>query len=270
MLAEWFQYLLTPCPKHLRKMGYPQEIIATQARYRRCKAAWRPHLENSKQALLESAEMASGRGQAVILGSGVLLDVPLADLARRFEKVVLIDIVHLPWVRRHALRYPNVSFLAIDVTDSAHLLYDLLQRDRSAGGSQRSLLRQLRKPLFKDLGAIDFLASVNLLSQLPVLPLAYLAKREPGVRETKHTAFARTLIENHLLWLKASAEKVCLITDLERVTYDADGREAAREGALYGVKLPDATREWVWEVAPRFELGQDHYVCNRVAQVPLS
>ena len=46
MLAEWFKHLTLPCPAPLRDMGYAREMIAIEARHKRCHVAWAPHLEH--------------------------------------------------------------------------------------------------------------------------------------------------------------------------------------------------------------------------------
>lgn len=255
MLAEWFQYLTTPCPKHLRALGYPQEIIATQARYRRCKEAWRPHLENTKAFILESASSVKGSGTAVVLGSGMLLDVPLAELAQRFEQVILVDIVHLPWVKRQGKRYSNVRFHALDVTGVCEVLFNQVKQVRSGQGPAPKLPQMLPKPLPQSLGvsSVDFLVSVNLLSQLPILPCAFLERRCPAYSDDDLEVFSEALIANHLLWLKSNSDQVCLIMDLQRRTYGASGEETERENLVGGDVLPQPDRDWIWEVAPHPE-----------------
>ncbi len=80
MLAEWFRHLTTPCPRPLRDMGYLKELIAMDARHRRCREAWVSHLEACKNVILDAAlDVTRGvpRRKAVVLGSGLLLDIPI-------------------------------------------------------------------------------------------------------------------------------------------------------------------------------------------------
>ncbi len=271
MLAEWFQYLTTPCPSFLRALGYPQQIIATQARYRRCKKAWRPHLEHTKSVILESALGSAGTKRAVILGSGSLLDIPLAGLSHRFDQVELVDILHLPWVKRHALRYPNVRFHTLDVTGVCRPVFDqVAQAKRNGNGISDPVKPRLPQaypiPLSQSLGLgqVDFLASVNLLSQLPLIPVAFLEKRGELQCSDEGVSFSRALITNHLLWIKAGAERTCLITDLERRVCSLSGEEMMREDALHGVALPEPDREWIWDIAPHPEINANHDFLHRV------
>lgn len=271
MLAEWFQYLTTPCPGFLRALGYPQQIIATQARYRRCKKAWRPHLEHTKSVILESALESTGTKRAVILGSGSLLDIPLAGLSHRFDQVELVDILHLPWVKRHALRYPNVRFHTLDVTGVCQPFFDQVAHLNPSGNGaadpvEPRLPQAYPKPLSQSLnfGQVDFLASVNLLSQLPMMPMAFLEKRGQPHCSDEGMSFSRALITNHLLWIKASSERTCLITDLERRVCNLSGEEMVREDALYGVALSEPDREWIWDIAPHPEINSHQDFRHRV------
>lgn len=269
MLFEWLQYLATPCPKHLRAMGYPQEIIATQARYRRCGEAWRPHLENTKAFILESAAAARGHRSAVVLGSGMLLDVPLSELSQRFEQVILVDILHLPWVKLRARRYPNVRFVELDVTGVCKTLFEQVEQARSAKETLPMLPERCPTPLPQSLGlaSVDFVVSVNLLSQLPLTFCAYLEKERADSGDQDLLRFSSALIVNHLQWLKAGADRVCLITDLERERQDSEGGQTAREDALCGVALPECDREWIWTIAPRPEIEPQSDFRHRVGGI---
>jgi hypothetical protein len=174
MLAEALRWLLTPCPKTARCLGHLAESVAIESRARRCQAAWAPHLQHSREALLASASHCEQHRVALVLGSGPLLDVPLAELAARFEAVWLVDLVH-PLVARWQVRlYPNVRLIEHDVTEC---LGDLisgppLDLDRLAGRVPRRFLDEPR---------IDWVASLNLLSQLPYLPGRWLRAHEPGL-----------------------------------------------------------------------------------------
>jgi hypothetical protein len=47
---------------------------------------WRPHIDHSCSRILEAAGLAEGKGIATVLGSGVAAEIPLAELARRFDR----------------------------------------------------------------------------------------------------------------------------------------------------------------------------------------
>src|SRR5207249_1599290 len=108
VIPYWIESLLTPCPWHLRRMGYLRELLGIRDRERRCRQAWAPHLERSRQVIRAAMSQCTMRRKAVILGSGLLLDVPVAELAGAFQHVVLVDVIH-PWRTRRACRqFANV------------------------------------------------------------------------------------------------------------------------------------------------------------------
>ena len=51
-----------------------------------------------------------------MLGSGLLLEVPLNALAEKFERVYLVGIFHMPQARREAKKHINVKLLTGDIT----------------------------------------------------------------------------------------------------------------------------------------------------------
>jgi hypothetical protein len=53
---------------------------------------WWAHGQRNRSYIDETAARTAGRALAVVLGAGQAFDLPLADLARQFQKLVLIDI----------------------------------------------------------------------------------------------------------------------------------------------------------------------------------
>jgi hypothetical protein len=246
MLAEWITFLTTPCPWPLRRLGYLGEVIGTQSRYRRCRAAWAPHLENSRRAILAAAADTPGRRKVTVLGSGLLLDVPLAELAARFDEVALVDVVHLRPARRAARRFSNVRLVAADVSG-------VIGKLAGPGGVPPSL----------DLpeGDADLVVSANLLTQLPFLPCRWLSRRADS--EEAIAAFARALMRQHLQALARLPGRVCLITEVEQRLCDGEDTVETFD-PLYGLDVGAATGEWLWDIAPRPEINRRYDVRYRV------
>lgn len=240
MILEWLHHLLTPCPRHLRGMGYLREIIAMEARYARNREAWTMHLAECKALIREAAEACPAHGKATIYGSGLLLDVPLAELAGRFREVVLVDILHLPAVRRAARAWPNLRLVDADVSGVVAEVH--------AGGLPIPDLPALPE------GDADLVVSLNILSQLPLIPSWWAEKRHP---KEKVEAFCRSVVEHHLALLRGCPGMVCLISEVEDLY--CEGPEVRdRDPALWGVALPEGGREWTWDIAPRPELSPDY------------
>lgn len=255
-IPSWIDYLTNPVPYHLRRMGYVREMKALRARRNRCGAAWRPHLECTRALILEAATRCEQRRNALIVGSGLLFDVPLAELSGRFDRVVLVDVVHSWSVHRQAGRFSNVRLLPLDVTGVVERCYALARRRVRAPLPQRPVDCLLGE-------AFDLVASVNVLSQLPVLPNGYLSRRIRSLTDVQIADFSRALVKNHLDWICSFPGIACLAADVERLHYDR-GRLVGREGSLWGVALPEGGREWDWDLAPRPEMELRLDVRHRV------
>lgn len=234
MLAEWVQYLTTPCPRHLRRLGYLKQMIGMQARHKRCRDAWGPHLQQTRQLIIEAADACPGRGTAVVLGSGLLLDVPVAELSAAFDEVVLVDILHMPqvWsrVRREVAGIGNVRLDERDITGVIKAL---------SCGKQPT-------PDAVDLGAegADLVVSCNILSQLGILPELL----SPGI--------SQALMRAHLDALVSHPGTICLITETAH-RLEQGGAEVESSDPLHGVAIPEALKtnmkKWDWDFAPRPE-----------------
>lgn len=250
MLAEWWSYLTTPCSPEARRMGYLRESIAIRARHRRCRHAWAPHLAKTRQALTASLERCRQRRTALVLGSGLLLDVPLAELAASFEEVWLVDMVHLPVARREAARYPNVRCIEWDVSECAAAVLAGKGRDALVEGRPSAFLQEAR---------VDWVGSVNLLSQLPLLPLAWL-----GEAPSSTHPLAVAMMRRHLDYLSRFRAVVCLVADAEQLRVDGDGTMGGADLATPLGLSAHAFSQWWWDLAPAGEVARGYAIRHRV------
>lgn len=244
MLAEALEYLLTPCQAPARRLGLLAEAVAIGARHRRCRQAWRPHLERCRAAILEAAGRCRNHGTALVLGSGPLLDVPVEVLAQRFARVVLADAVHPLAARWRVRGLRNVRLDARDVTET----WGDVLLGRLPG--RRRLTRYL------DL-APDLVVSANCLSQLPLLPMRRLEAL--GLEGPELETFRRGVLQDHLDWLRRFPGVTLLLAD----TAWPDGPHG--QDPLPGLDLPPPLASWTWTVAPRPELHPDRDVSHQVS-----
>lgn len=248
MLVEWANYLTLPAPRDHRRLGYVRESVSLLSRSRRCRGAWAPHLAAARAVIAESFAELQQRRAAIVLGSGLLDDVPLGALAAAFETVLLVDAVH-PWPTRRAVRsYANVRLLTADLSGSADWL---LGRAAELNDPLPALLAD--RP-------IDFVISANLLSQLPILPLAWLEERGAIVPE----GLGSRIVAAHLDGLARLSARICLVTDVAQVEEDRRGRVVERVDLLHGALLPAPDRSWDWELAPFGEAERDTRLVHRV------
>jgi len=209
--------------------------------------------------ILEAVEKCPSREQVVVLGSGLLLDIPLAELAGRFRKVTMIDICHLRATRRKVARLANVELVEADVSGIAEALGQRRPRDETP-------LPQTAPDSTLWSGA-DLIISANLLSQLPLVPLDHLKATAPNLSKEERDQFARNVIDQHLAMLQAQSATVCLITENLRLI--SDGEDAIEKiDPLFGAPLFYQGKEWWWNMAPRPEINRNVDVRLRVLGIP--
>jgi hypothetical protein len=253
MLRELFALWRDRGTRLARRFGLDQEAVRIAARHRRCRTAWASHLAAVRALVLASAATAPGRDTAVILGSGLCLDVPLAELSACFRSVVLVDIHHPRPARRLARAFPNIRLVAADVTGMAQAAERLARAKKPL---------PLPVPPPDPLPGVrpDFTASLNLASQLPIPFYRTLGGR---VDEAELAAFGRGLIEAHLAWLAGLPGRTCLVCDTLWQRLDSRG-VLESEDALEDVGLPEPDRVWTWSIAPRPEESLSYDRQNQV------
>ncbi|MCX5876927.1 MAG: hypothetical protein NT087_11665 [Deltaproteobacteria bacterium] len=259
LITLWLESLLTPCPRHLRRMGFLHEQLAIEARYQRNRASWEPHLARSRTAILAAADSCPQHRTVLILGGGLINDVPLAELAARFQQVVLADILHLPRNRRKAEAVaPNITCLDFDCTGAVKKLYQAGNGldDEAA----IDLFRQASPALPADLASgCDLTVSLNLASQLGYLPAKWLEKRRP--RDEKFSLrLRRATALRHLEWLQALPGIRLLIGDRALVVRGLDESEVEREVILGEGDMESPCDSWVWRFAPAPEWDRRHHL----------
>lgn len=253
MLREAITYLTTPCPAPFRTVGYLGELIATEARYRRCRQAWQPHLDRTKALISEAAAGRERRHAAVVLGAGILADIPLDVLAGTFQTVTLVDVCFLRATRRAAGRFGNVTLRTADLTGVAEKL---------AAGDMPAPA----PPTGLGIAHADLVVAANILSQLPLIPTDFLRRTRPALGDDAVFAFGQAIVRAHLDWLATCAGTVCLISEVERRVL-TDGHVEEREDPLWGVPFEASGQEWFWDMAPRGEIAPDVEIRNRVRAV---
>jgi len=243
MIIELLKHITTSTPEYVKKMGYLREVIAIEHRFKRCKKEWKEHLELSKQTILDSLSLCIHNKRVVILGSGFLLDLPLRELSNTFEEVVLVDILHMPSVREAVSIFSNVVLITSDITGLAEKLY--ISRPKPEGSLPQS---EPFLPYCDD--DCSLVISLNILSQLPIIPSHYLMNDLKWKESEKLLCWSNQIMLDHYKALNHLKIPVCLISDYEMVYIDKKGNEIDRQITVPFLAKAKPYNQWRWNIAP--------------------
>lgn len=197
MIAELWAWWRLECLPVAQGLGYRREAAALSVRHRRLRAHWADHLAHTRASLIKSARACHVAPvppkRAWIMGAGLLHDVPLTELLELFERIDLVDVAFSPAARAAARRHDGrVRCVMQDVSG---MLADPTCDPLNAAPA---------------LPADAWCASVNLLSQLPLLPCSALLQR--GLPEDEVARRARAMQQAHVAALGRAAH-ACLIIE---------------------------------------------------------
>lgn len=248
MLAELAVWAGVAAPPAARKLGYAKAAVSLWSRQRRCAQRWQEHEANSRAFILDVARSCRRFDTIWLFGAGTLADLPLTDLSGLFRHVLIFDIASLASARRRIRQFGNVELRLADLTGLVEPLLEWRPRTPLPLPSGEGLAELDPVPP-------DCAMSVNLLSQLPLLPVEYVKRRGVG----RHAAenFGRAILQAHLAGLRGFDCPVGLIADAARIWRSRAGETVMSESAVFDVTLPPPEREWLWPLAPRGEIDPE-------------
>jgi hypothetical protein len=228
MILEALNFVATWLVSGRREAREIRSSVRLWARATRCSRDWAEHEERCK-AFVQAHMPERGR-VAVVLGSGLLRDVPIEALSKTFREVRLCDLQHLATVRAWAAAkgLRNLRFMECDLSGGLGVLRD----DRE----------------------IDLVISANLLSQL-------------GVGAARMDASG--VIAGHLDGLRKAPGRKLLLTDASYALVLKNGATVETHDLMHGVSLPQAEASWPWPVAPYGELDPAYQAVHRVVAIRL-
>ena len=255
MIAELLVWAGVSASPSARKLGYARAAVSLWSRRRRCAARWQEHEAKSRAFILDVAQSCRRFDTLWLFGAGTLADLPLTELSGLFRRVLLFDIAFLASARRQTQSFGNVELRLADLTGLVEPLLEWRPQTPLPLPSGEGLAELDPVPP-------DCVLSVNLLSQLPLLPMEYVKRHGVG----RHAAenFGRAVLQAHLAGLKTFACPVGLLADASRIWRSRAGETVMRESAVLDVVLPPAEREWLWPLAPRGEIDPESSLEIRV------
>jgi hypothetical protein len=245
MLAELFRYWTTFAPERVRKYGYLRRLIALEFQHKRNEHAWQEHVMNCRTFIAESAEKCPRHKIAVVLGSGLLLEVPLRTLADHFERVYLVDMFHMPQVRAEVKKYLNVKMLYGDITG----IFAMMAEGEYPGDGIPAPAARI--PHLND---ADFIVSANCLTHLAPPFCDYLGEAR-YMTEFDQDKLTLQIMDAHVGAIVDNTPAVsAIITDTERFVL-AGNRVVRRKSLIPGFRWPDGATlaqslEWQWLISP--------------------
>jgi len=220
---------------------------------------WDIHLECCRSFIKRAIEVYKP-GKVTVLGSGWLLDLPLAEMLEMTEMIYLVDIIHPPEVVRQAGSFKNIILVEQDITGG--LIEEVWNTKRKYSFFRK--LKSLESIIIPEY-APDFdpgiVISLNILTQLESQLLDCL-KKWSDISEEELIRFRKGIQEKHIDFLMK--HRSVLITDYAEVLTKKSG-EVTTIPSLF-VELPQGqfSEEWTWN----FDLkGRDYYNSRSVIKV---
>jgi hypothetical protein len=243
----------------LHRLGYYDYQQGLIHRHLNQDEGWNSHLENCRNYIIDAVKKYKPV-KITVIGSGWLLDLPLAEILETIKSVTLIDIVHPPEARSQTASLPGVELIEDDATGG--IVEEVWKK-----AGKISLFRKLSTiegidvPDYELQGDPGLVISLNILSQLDVLPVAFLKKRSK-VKEEEIIRFRKTIQDNHIRFLLK--HNSLLITDISEIFTDSAGNTTEVQTII--TDLPDgkSRQEWTWD----FDLKRsDYFEKNSVMKV---
>jgi hypothetical protein len=243
----------------LHKLDYYNYQHGFIVRHLKQGTGWDAHLERCRNFILKSLEIHKPE-KITVLGSGWLLELPLAEMVEKVNEIYLVDIAHPPEVIHQVSKISAVKLLTEDV--SGGLIEEIWKKTSKLPFFRKlESLKEITIPEYNPDFDPGMVISLNILSQLEVLPLRYLTKKSK-VKEDELNAFRKEIQDNHINFLKRY--KSVLITDLVEIFTDRSGNKSEKVSIIAELPAGLYRDNWTWD----FDLkGSDFHGKRSVMQV---
>jgi hypothetical protein len=248
---------MTQSPSYRRiltRMGYYNYQNGLISRHLNQEDSWAYHLDQSRKFIIKAIELYSPE-KITVLGSGWLLDFPMAELAERTGKIYLIDIVHPPDVIKQVSIFNNIELIEQDVTGG--LIGEVWQRwSNYTFFSRPQTLKNLIVPDYKSAADPGMVISLNILTQLESLIIDFIRKRSK-IKEEEINIFRTEIQKKHIDFL--NKHKSVLISDYAEVITNRLGSITTIPTLLANLPPYQLKEEWTWKFD---QTGEDLYNCK--------
>jgi len=238
----------------LSRLGYYDYQHGFIVRHLNQGTGWNNHLEKCRNFILKSLETIKPT-TVTVLGSGWLLELPLAEMLEKVDKVYLIDIAHPPEVVKQVGYLPKVELISADISGG---LIDEIWRNTSKLSlfGKLKTLEGITIPEYNPGFDPGLVISLNILTQLETLPVKYLAKKSK-VSEEETEKFRIEIQEKHISFLKKN--RSLLISDIAEVFTDRSGNITEKKSVITPFPEGSYREDWTWD----FDLTRSDYYEKR-------
>ncbi|HEX7492957.1 MAG TPA: hypothetical protein VF346_01965 [Bacteroidales bacterium] len=225
----------------LSRMGYYNYQNGLIYHHINQEGGWENHQEHCRSIIIKALELFKPE-KVTVLGSGWLLDLPLAEIIERTQKVFLVDIVHPPDVINQVERFENVELIEQDVTGG--LIEEVWLKGRKHGlfNKLRSL-ENIKVHEFKPDFDTGMIISLNILTQLESLPVDFIKKRSK-IKEEDINLFRAEIQKKHIDFLMRN--RSVLISDYAEVITSRAGDIKTIPTLLTDLPACRFSEKWTW------------------------
>ena len=240
-------------------MGYYNYQSGLIYRHLNQSGGWDSHLEHCRNFILKAIDLQKPE-KITVLGSGWLLELPLAEMVEKVNVVCLADIVHPPEVIQQVRSLNKVILHETDITGG--LIREVWQKTRNYSFFNKlKSLNGIIIPEYEPEWDPGMVVSLNILTQLESLLIDYLRKRST-ICEDEYNRFRTAIQRSHIDFLKK--HKSVLITDYSEVTTKNNGAFSTFTSLLTDLPSSGVKEEWSWDFD---KAGSDFYNSTSIMKV---
>jgi len=243
----------------LNKMGYYAYQNGLIYSHLSQEGGWDGHLERCRKFINRALEYYKP-ATVTVLGSGWLLDLPLAEMLEGTGTVYLVDIIHPPEVIKQTADIGKVILVEQDVTGG--MIEEVWEKTgKFSFSSKLKTLESISKHHFVPDFDPGFVISLNILTQLESRLIERLKKRA-AISDNELLDFRKDIQEQHIEFL--SRYPSVLISDYAEVITKKSGDVSTIQTLFATLPQGLFRDEWTWD----FDLkGNENYNSRSVMKV---
>ena len=211
---------------------------------------WISHEEHCRSFIIKALDYYKPE-KVTVYGSGWLLDLPLAEMAERVDRISLVDIIHPPEVITQTAGFKNIQLVEEDVTGG--LIEEVWKKAGNKTFFNRlTSLSSISIPEYQPVDDTGLAISLNILTQLETLPEKLLRKR-CRVDEEEYINFRKEIQLLHIRFLEK--HKSVMISDIAEIFTKEGGASVQNNTVVTELPEGKVREEWIWD----FDLKGNDY-----------